>query len=50
MTRRQATAAWALFFVALASTLFGVATDSITLGLAVASSFMAIAGMMELYQ
>ena len=50
MNRRQITASWALFFMVLTSVLVGVSTDSLALGFAVASAFMTIAGIMELYQ
>jgi hypothetical protein len=50
MSRRQITAAWTLFFMVLTSVLVGMSTDSLAIGFALASGFMTIAGIMELYQ
>jgi hypothetical protein len=50
MTRRDNIAAWTLFFMVLTSVLVGMSTDSLAIGFAVASGFMAIAGIMELNQ
>jgi len=50
MNRRQITATWTFFFMALTSALVGMGTDSLAIGFAVSSGFMTIAGIMELYQ
>jgi hypothetical protein len=50
MNQRQLTALWTLFCMVLTSSLVTMATDSLTLGFAVASAFMTLAGIMELYQ